>query len=33
MSSYDTALASDPAVADLIHQELDRQQHTLQLIA
>jgi glycine hydroxymethyltransferase len=33
MSTYDTALASDPEVADLIHQELNRQQTTLQLIA
>ncbi|HEX3795663.1 MAG TPA: serine hydroxymethyltransferase [Acidimicrobiales bacterium] len=33
MSTYDTALASDPEVARLIHQELDRQQTTLQLIA
>src|SRR6202453_616371 len=33
MSSYDTALASDPEVAGLIHQELERQQTTLQLIA
>jgi glycine hydroxymethyltransferase len=33
MSTYDTALASDPEVAGLIHQELDRQQTTLQLIA
>jgi glycine hydroxymethyltransferase len=33
MSTYDTALASDPEVSNLIHQELDRQQHTLQLIA
>jgi len=33
MSTYDDALASDPAVAGLIHQELDRQQTTLQLIA
>jgi glycine hydroxymethyltransferase len=33
MSTSDTALASDPEVARLIHQELDRQQTTLQLIA
>jgi glycine hydroxymethyltransferase len=33
MSTYDTALASDPEVADLIRQELHRQQTTLQLIA
>ena len=33
MSSYETALAADPEVADLIGQELDRQQTTLQLIA
>jgi glycine hydroxymethyltransferase len=33
MSTYDTALASDPEVARLIHQELERQQTTLQLIA
>ena len=33
MSTYDTALASDPQVAGLIHQELERQQTTLQLIA
>jgi glycine hydroxymethyltransferase len=33
MSTYDTALASDPEVAGLIHQELTRQQTTLQLIA
>jgi glycine hydroxymethyltransferase len=33
MSTYDTALASDPEVAGLIHQELHRQQTTLQLIA
>src|ERR1700728_4077008 len=33
MSTYATALASDPEVARLIHQELDRQQHTLQLTA
>ena len=33
MSSYDTALATDPEVADLIRQELNRQQTTLQLIA
>ena len=33
MSTYDTALATDPEVADLIHQELERQQTTLQLIA
>src|SRR6202790_273802 len=33
MSSYDTALSADPEVAGLIHQELDRQQTTLQLIA
>ena len=33
MSSYETALASDPEVADLIDQELNRQQTTLQLIA
>ena len=33
MSSYDTALAADPEVADLIRQELNRQQTTLQLIA
>jgi glycine hydroxymethyltransferase len=33
MSSYDSALATDPEVARLIHQELARQQTTLQLIA
>jgi glycine hydroxymethyltransferase len=33
MSTYDTALASDSEVAGLIHQELERQQTTLQLIA
>jgi glycine hydroxymethyltransferase len=33
MSRYDTALAGDPEVADLIGQELNRQQTTLQLIA
>src|SRR3984885_8889897 len=33
MSSYETALAADPEVKDLIGQELDRQQTTLQLIA
>jgi glycine hydroxymethyltransferase len=33
MSTYDTALAADPEVARLIHQELERQQTTLQLIA
>jgi glycine hydroxymethyltransferase len=33
MSTYDTALTSDPEVAGLIHQELHRQQTTLQLIA
>ena len=33
MSSYDTALAADPEVADLIRQELNRQETTLQLIA
>jgi glycine hydroxymethyltransferase len=33
MSSYDAALATDPEVARLIHQELERQQTTLQLIA
>jgi glycine hydroxymethyltransferase len=33
MSTYDTALASDPEVAGLIRQELERQQTTLQLIA
>src|ERR1700685_1584096 len=33
MSSYETALSADPAVADLIHQEEHRQQSTLQLIA
>ena len=33
MSSYDTALSADPEVAGLIHQELHRQQSTLQLIA
>jgi glycine hydroxymethyltransferase len=33
MSTYETALASDPQVAGLIHQELERQQTTLQLIA
>jgi glycine hydroxymethyltransferase len=33
MSTYDTALASDPEVAGLIHRELTRQQTTLQLIA
>ncbi|HEY1830316.1 MAG TPA: serine hydroxymethyltransferase [Acidimicrobiales bacterium] len=33
MSSYETALASDPEVAGLIRAEFERQQHTLQLIA
>ncbi len=33
MSSYETALASDPEVAGLIRAELERQQTTLQLIA
>jgi hypothetical protein len=33
MSSYDEALAADPEVKDLIGQELNRQQTTLQLIA
>jgi glycine hydroxymethyltransferase len=33
MSTYDSALAADPEVARLIHQELERQQSTLQLIA
>jgi len=33
MSSYESALATDPEVATLIHQELARQQTTLQLIA
>jgi glycine hydroxymethyltransferase len=33
MSTYDTALASDPDVARLIGEELHRQQTTLQLIA
>ncbi len=33
MSSYETALSADPEVADLIGQELHRQQTTLQLIA
>ena len=33
MSSYDDALAADPEVKDLIGQELNRQQTTLQLIA
>jgi glycine hydroxymethyltransferase len=33
MNTYDTALASDPEVARLIHEELHRQQTTLQLIA
>jgi glycine hydroxymethyltransferase len=33
MSTYDTALATDPEVARLIHLELERQQTTLQLIA
>ena len=33
MSSYETALAADPEVANLIGQELNRQQTTLQLIA
>jgi glycine/serine hydroxymethyltransferase len=33
MSSYETALAADPEVADLIGRELNRQQTTLQLIA
>ncbi len=33
MSSYDSALATDPEVGRLIHQELARQQTTLQLIA
>ena len=33
MSSYDDALAADPEVDDLIGQELNRQQTTLQLIA
>jgi len=33
MSSYEDALAADPEVADLLGQELNRQQTTLQLIA
>ncbi|HEY2215387.1 MAG TPA: serine hydroxymethyltransferase, partial [Acidimicrobiales bacterium] len=33
MSSYENALASDPAVAGLLRDELERQQTTLQLIA
>jgi len=33
MSSYENALATDPAVAGLIGKELERQQTTLQLIA
>jgi glycine hydroxymethyltransferase len=33
MSTYETALSSDPEVADLIGAELERQQTTLQLIA
>jgi glycine hydroxymethyltransferase len=33
MSSYEDALAADPEVADLVGQELNRQQTTLQLIA
>ncbi len=33
MSTYETALASDPEVATLIGKELERQQTTLQLIA
>ncbi len=33
MSSYETALSADPEVADLVAQELHRQQTTLQLIA
>jgi glycine hydroxymethyltransferase len=33
MSRYDDALAADPEVKDLIGQEMDRQQTTLQLIA
>ena len=33
MSTYETALASDPEVAALIGKELERQQSTLQLIA
>jgi glycine hydroxymethyltransferase len=33
MSTYETALSSDPAVAGLIREELERQQTTLQLIA
>ena len=33
MSRYEDALAADPEVADLIGQELNRQQTTLQLIA
>jgi glycine hydroxymethyltransferase len=33
MTSMDAALAADPEVADLIHQEEHRQQSTLQLIA
>lgn len=33
MSSYEQALRADPEVADLIGQELERQQTTLQLIA
>jgi glycine hydroxymethyltransferase len=33
MSTYDDALAADPEVLGLIHQELDRQQTTIQLIA
>jgi glycine hydroxymethyltransferase len=33
MSTYDDALSADPEVLGLIHQELNRQQTTLQLIA
>ena len=33
MSSYESALSADPQVADLVRQELARQQTTLQLIA
>jgi glycine hydroxymethyltransferase len=33
MSTYETALAADPEVAELIAKELERQQTTLQLIA
>ena len=33
MSTYENALAADPEVADLLRQELNRQQTTLQLIA